>query len=213
MKRLIYETSVRDDVRLVLNYKGEYRAVLWFTVADDASLYMGPCIKNPTILKQGSVERTGGPLTIQYADGEPIDDAINASKLSFHGSGQINDGSSRRTFRTPLKNITKLDKLCDLLFMHPSKYDLATTLRAKDIVLDYPLDEDSPMVGQLRVAANYSERNLKLRTDVVVHQILACDYSELGLCLIWDLWNIRESPWPPYAYICWLASPPWPTAP
>ena len=50
--RTIIEADINDKFRLVVDHHGEMRALLWFRVSKDSSLYLGPCIENPSVIKR-----------------------------------------------------------------------------------------------------------------------------------------------------------------
>jgi hypothetical protein len=134
----------RSFVRVYLLHEDIRRSFYWFQSAPDGSIYFGS--SNTSTFNVGfsgvSQSSTDSLTTVTAErDGRAMTSAELKNKISFHGSGVVNDRSEtdgvRDRYRLrPLQNGTDSLPLVSLLLMHPERYPEATRrLRSSDLVI------------------------------------------------------------------------------
>ncbi len=178
--------------------------MFWYQIKKDGSIYLGPRLENVTSMRTGAKRTEHGSLTISYEEGQEIKDpALLKGKISFHASGVIH-GAGSRSFREPIRDISKQEELCRVLFAHPSTFDTITDIRKKDICLNYPHDEGSPLQAIFFIAPRASAS--LVRVNGAVYQInLLFPFSSLegvpDLLIQFILFHSSSGAWPPYTYL------------
>lgn len=208
----VYTPDLGDRLRILVEYAGTWRPILWIELAKDGSVYLGPRKIEITDLRHGAYSLNGEQVRVLYADGIEITDpeARKKAKLSFHASGVINAPMGRTT-RTPLRSLEGQELLCVALFQHPSQFDAISqdAVRKRDVCLRYPVDEQSPFWACLFVAP--TERVAPVIQSSVAYQLtLMFQYSSgpeiAALTLQVVLCHGPQGPWPPYTYVLFEAS-------
>ena len=198
-----------DRIRLLISYAGSWRALLWLKVGKDGSIYLAPRIENVTQVKRGGKEPEDGIVTIQYDEGEIVDDieTLKNPKLSFHASGLIRAGSERLK-GTSLRDLKEQILLCEILFEHPSKREPIDKIGDRDICMEYPVDEQMPLLGGLLVAPR--DRVSPATFEGAVHcSVVGLNYTGLqdvqDLFVQFALWHGLVGEWPPMTYMTYPA--------
>lgn len=193
-----------DRVRILIKYKGDWKAVFWFILSQDGSIYLAPRIKKPKIMKSGKSISNNGAITVNYSDGIEIP-SVKAPKFSFHGSGIINSADSRQ-YRNSIRDIKEQEALCSVLFQKLDRFDGISEekLKRKDICLNYPIEDNYPLFMHIFVAPTEKLQVVDMNTQR--HQVnLILQYKSIEkvgdisaqICLC----TPAEGPWPPYTYI------------
>ena len=204
----LFQPDPGDQIRIVLEYDGLWRAVFWFSVARDGSVYLGPRYVALDEIKRGEAKPVDGTLLrVDYGDGDAITDPedIKAAKLSIHASGVINAPGGRLSRRS-LRELSEQALLCSILFVHPSAFEPtnAASPRKRDIRLNYPINEDCPLWGHLYVAP---AGKLKIVTPTsAAHQVnLLFEYVRLDgvpdMVVQFVLGHGATGPWPLRSYL------------
>jgi hypothetical protein len=211
----IYEIRTREQVRIAVLYDGQWRTMLWFQVGKDGSVYAGPRLTNLTTVRWGSERPEGKPISIKYDDGEEVQDPeLNrkAAKISFHASGIIT-GFGERARRAPLRNVRGVTQLCMILFQHPSQYPIIDKIKnrpgARDICLQYPIEERSPLIGSLSVGPLHERQIVRharrMKEVCLVFEVIGVE-GGCDLLLQLSLSHGPRGPWPPYTYLVFSAT-------
>lgn len=207
----VYTPDLGDHLRILIEYAGTWRPILWIELAKDGSVYLGPRKIEVTELRHGAYGLNGEQIRVLYSDGTEITEpeARKKAKLSFHASGIINTPMGRTT-RTPLRLLKGQELLCVALFQHPSQFDAVSqnTVHKRDICLRYPVDEQSPFWACLFVAPR--ERVFPVMQSFVAYQLTlifqypsAPEIAALTLQVV--LCHGPQGPWPPYTYLLFEA--------
>jgi hypothetical protein len=203
----VWDLRVGQQVRVAIEYGASWRAVMWFEVGADASVYLGPRRTSVETLRSGAFPSESSTVHIDYRDGRDVVEPRawrNPTKLSFHGSGQINAGDARLDGDS-LRQLSEQRLLCVLLFEHPSRYEPLTAFRARDIRLPYPVHEGRPMYAQVYVAPAGEMRPVTTKDGD--HFNLVFDVSGVavagmqGLALQIVFTRANNAPWPPMTYV------------
>lgn len=206
----LFDPDPGDRIRLLVSYGGFWRALVWLNVAKDGSIYLGARIENVTEVKRGGTETKDGIVTIRYDEGEPVDDVEalkHNPKLSFHASGLIREGS-KSSKGTSLRDLKEQFVLCQILFEHPSKREPIDTIGNRDICMDYPVDEQRPLLGGLLVAplGKHSPANF---AGAFHCSSVGLTYTGLqdiqDLFVQFALWHGPEGNWPPMTYMTYVS--------
>lgn len=209
----LWEVSPQDRIRIVLRYQGSLYPIFWFKFGKDGSIYLGPRLTEISVLKLASKVSNEGTLSFKYAEGEevPLESVEDPIKISVHSSGVVHAGG-KQTWTDTLRGITKEQFLCFVLFRQISNYTQSDSVRKRDVVLDYPIDEERPLLGQLTVAPIGAEILVPPIFTNARHQLnllfncsgLEMDPSKIQLRLV--LWHGLKGPWPPYSCLIWRNS-------
>ena len=203
-----FEPNPNDRVRILLEYKGAWKALFWIKLAKDGSVYLGPRITNPKTIKSGkSVSDSKGNIRINYSDGQEIRDfsKANKTKISFHASGVINSFKERQ-IRSSLRDIQKQEQLCSVFFQHPERFDTISVenLQKRDICLKYPIEENYPIFMHIFIVPICNFKIADMGTDI--HQVnLVLQYRDISpigeIAVQLSLFAPSKGSWPPYTYI------------
>jgi len=202
-----------QKVRILLQYKTNYRSIFWFQVQNDGSFYFGPSHKPITSAFEGSQKVSGNKITIKYDDQTNRKilhpKKIKGGRISRHASGEIHSGS-RRSFIKPAENIQEPQLEFVFLFEHPLKYPIIpkTKFRNGDILLNYPLDEARPLVGWI-YASSKEHNKMIFFEDVKSQMNLRFTYSELEIQdMVWQIHLTQNSigPWPSKSWVIWRSN-------
>ena len=206
----IWEPKLGKTVRVTSTYKNKIFALIQVAVGKDGSIYIGKSGKK-NLLKVGWSIPYDGSVNIKYDEGTEISDpdAIKKAKISFKASGWVKTNVTEnglRSFKKSLRGITKSEWLCSILFQHPSKFEPLITIRKQDIVLNYPFDNNYPLVCNIGVAPlNYQSPPLIQDANFQVPVILCYKnlqgMSDIEVRLL--LYHKTEGSWPPYTYFFW----------
>ncbi len=204
----LYNPDAGDRLRIVIHYAGVWRAIFWFQLARDGSVYLGPRYVEITLLRYGAAEKMEGrQFHVSYSDGTEIADpeVCKRAKLSFHASGIINTPAGRLT-RGSLRTISEQQLLCSAVFQHLSTFEPIQegAVKKRDVCFRYPVDEGRPLWAHLYVASK--EKAQRVRTPSAVFQINSLfEYSGLDgvpdLLLQLVLGHGAAGPWPPQTYL------------
>jgi len=207
-----YDPKHGDRVRVLLEYQESMRAVIWFELSQDGSVYLGPRKVGLSELRHGVARRLDdGQLFISSADGEPIVDpeALKSAKLSFHGSGVVN-AAMGRMIREPIREIRDQQLMCFMVLQHPTQFAsiAKTSIRKTDVCLRFPIAEDRPLWAYFYVAPR--QKTSPAQLEDAAHQVaLLFEYDGLAnlqpLTLQVLLWHGPTGPWPMHTYVAWGA--------
>jgi hypothetical protein len=150
--RQLFEMSPGESLRVGILYKGVAHMLLWLKVGKDGSIYCRPRLGKDITIQKGKKIVTAEDSTFNYTDLSKEISWNENVKLSFHASGVIN-ASGERLFRNPIRNISERQQLCQILFVHPTKYRPVQNLRKNDIVINPPFNENSPLCGYISVSS------------------------------------------------------------
>lgn len=201
-----YEPSPRDHIRILIEYKGEWKPLFWFSVGKDGSIYLSP--RNKKIVKRGTSIAKEGMVSVDYSEGEVIQniDSKKNFKTSFHSSGIINSVDNR-VYREPLREIKEQQELCTILFQHPDKYESIemNKLKKRDICLRFPIEEQNPFMARISVAP--SDKTQNIIYEYAIYQVdLVLPFSNLTNCQDITIQIsihsvVGDGSWPPYTYL------------
>ena len=202
-----FDPEYRDTIRVIVNVDGSLRPIFWFSVGEDHSVYVGPRVTRPTIMKSGaSARRTEHGVRIDYSDGDVLDpsESTNPGKISFHQSGIVNASAGRSILDR--MNSTGGHLLAHLLFRHPRHFEEVPAIRKKDVVLNLNIEDDLPIFGRLvkiegRLAEAPRIAGSELQVDLTFEYAANGEKPELTLLL--TLYAKERGPWPPQNYIVW----------
>lgn len=199
----IYEAKVGDRIRFLFQYGHEVKALWWLQVLKDASLYTGPRVKDPSFVGEGSVTVGKEPVEVLYQDAIPTPATHrNRRHASFHGSGAANLGSLRH-YQATLRDLQEQVLVCAGLVAHPSTFDGVSHLRKRDILWDYPIDEERPVT--LMIYAAPITGFVPIHADADHQRIAVIEYPPegefKGLTVAFDCAHGAPGPWPPYSYV------------
>ena len=209
----LYEPDAGDRIRVCVLYGGSWRPLLWFELEKDGSLYLGPRLTKPSVLKRGAAAPKDGALSISYSEGEVVADSavLKNPKFSFHASG-LTHAAGQRLVREPIRGLREQKELCILLFQHPSSREpLSGPVRKRDVCLErYKVDESAPIHGMLFIAPDTCGRPVAMQ--LAEHQFnlffhftgLADGAPNLLLQLV--LGHGLRGPWPPATYVLFQAA-------
>ena len=201
----LFDPDPGDRIRLLINYEGFWRGLLWVKVGKDGSIYLAPRITNVISVKQGDKEPVDGEVIVKYDEGESVldDETLQNPKVSFHASGLIRAGG-KRLKGPPLRALTAQRMLCQVLFEHPANREPIAKIGKRDICLSYPVDEERPLACGVLIApsSNFSPASF----DSAAHcSIAGLKYSGLDdvpdMMLQLVLWHGPTGPWPPETYV------------
>lgn len=206
----IWEPKLGKPVRVTSTYKDKICPLIWVSVGKDGSIYIGkPGKKN--LLKVGRSIPKDGSVTIKYNEGTKISDsdAIKKAKISFHASGWVKTNVTKeglRYFKKSLRGITHSEWICSILFQHPSNSKPLEAIRKQDIILNYPFDDQCPLVCCIYVAPlEYSTppliKDANAQVPVVLWYKDLLGMSDIEITLLF--YHKTEGPWPPYTYFFW----------
>lgn len=206
MRLQLFEAIPGKTIRVLLRVGPDWRGVIWLQVKKDGSLYVSQRLSGPVSIKQGKSHAPTGSAKIGYGGGTPVTkpSVVANPKVSFHASGRVNLGD--QVLRcTPLTELTQLEKLCSVLFQHPTRYAIVPPkqVRKFDVCLTYPLEEACPLIGYLFVAPGPA---LVMPEDANAKytELLTFKYPglllEQGLLFVLMLMHGLEGPWPPESY-------------
>lgn len=206
----LWEVRPGNKIRILVNYNDALRPIFWFSLGKDGSVYLGHRYSDISILRKGSKISKDGSVTINYTEGDQIDPESldDPGKMSFHSSGAVNVLEDRSWMDT-LRGITEERTLCLALFKHPSAYESVRHIRKGDIVLNYPFDEERPMLGIITLQPATKNVLEPIRVEAARHQLnllFDCNGLEMvpaDIRLKLVLYHGPNGPWPPFAYLVW----------
>ena len=213
----VWEPKPGKKVRINFLYEKKYHPFVWIEIGKDGSIYLGrPGKRRAKYLRVDTVKSKDGVFKILYNKGKKITDPelLKRAKVSFHASGVVNASVTEKgwhSFIKPLRELNRRERLCCLLFQHPSQYKPIIKLPRKyDILLSYPFDEKCPLVCDVHVAPiEYSLsplviKEVKQQIQVILHYKNLTGISDLAIQMIfYHLYE--EGPWPPATYTVWRA--------
>lgn len=202
-----FDPSPGDRIRILVEYKGVWKALFWIKVAKDGSIYLGPRITAPKTIKKGkSIPDSNGFISISYSEGDEVDfiNQPNIPKASFHASGIINSLCGRSA-RSSLRNTQRQEQLCAVFFQHPDRFDEISLekLKKRDICLRYPIEDDYPLFMNIFVASKSKLELVDMGTEK--HQVnIVLTYEDLDgiddIAVQLCLFAPAKGAWPPYTY-------------
>lgn len=201
----LFTPSPGDRLRLLVNYKGFWRGLLWVKVARDGSIYLAPRITNVLSVKSGTKMPVDGSVTINYDEGDSVVDTetLRNPKVSFHASGLIRIGGER-LLGPSLRSLDSDRMLCQILFEHPSKRKPFEKLEKRDICLEYPIDEERPLICGVFVAPSkgFNPAVVENATHCAIAGLLYQGLTDVpDLMLQLALWHGPLGDWPPETYV------------
>jgi hypothetical protein len=208
IENAVFEPNPGDRIRILIEYKGTWRALFWVKVASDGSVYLGPRIKKPKTIKKGRSIANNGTISVNYSDGVEveIDKQPNKAKFSFHASGIINNLINERSIRSSLRDIQEQEHLCTILFYHPDKFEEISIekIKKRDICLRYPIEDDYPIMMNVFIAPTQKLQLVNMVTEkqqlniVLLYKNLQ-NISDMAVQL--SIFTPAKGPWPPYTYV------------
>lgn len=211
----IWEPKTGKSVRICSIYQDKIHALIWISIGIDGSIYLG----RPgaiSSLKVGESLISNGSFIVSRDEGTEISDSsfLKNAKISFHSSGCIKLNISEeglRYFRRSFVNPCKYDLVCTVLFQHPSAYKYIEITRKQDIVLNYPFDEECPLLCRIYVSP-IGCSNFPLVKDASYQMPLILQYRNLKTIYDLTIFDMEISLiffhksgglWPPYSYFLW----------
>ena len=201
-----YECSPGDTIRIVVKHDSHWRPMFWLHVKRDGSVYLGPRLTKVEEMIRGTSKLEDGKHTVRYDEGQQVTDREiieTKGKISFHASGVIHS-AGERAFRDSFRDLKEQQELCRVLFIHPKNFIQIEKIEAKDICLDYPVDDKHPIQALVFVAPLSKARIVHVQD--AVYQI-NCYLVYRGLQGTPDLlfqvvlFNGPEQPWPGYTTV------------
>lgn len=208
----VFSGEVGVVYRLALPFEGTWRRMLWFQVKEDASIYLGLCLKHLRWMRRGSKPFRNGQVTIGYDEGEPVTEAslIKNPKASFHGSGVIH-AAGEFSSTEPLRSIREQREVCRVLLQHPSTFPTIRVPRRHDICIGYEFDESRPLQG-IALAAPPDRARVILVRGARRQTTEWFEFNDLeavpGLVVQIVLGDGPEAPWPPGSLIFFQTEAP-----
>lgn len=209
----VYRPDHGDRIRILIEYAGSLRPILWMEFEKDGSLYLGPRKLRATELGQGRANRIDDQhVHISYNGIAPITDSdiIKKAKLSFHASGIISTPMGRHV-RPPLRGLSNQELLCVAAFEHPKQFSAVAidNVRKRDVCLRYPVDEDRPLWACLYVAP--SKNAIPVVHSTATYQatlmfVYPATTALVDTTLQVALCHGPEGPWPPYTFLVFSAN-------
>jgi hypothetical protein len=207
--------SPGESVRIGVNYKGNVYMLLWIKFSKDGSIYLMPRLGNNVSFRRGKKVLTNEDRKLMYEDlGEEIKAKSNL-KMSFHPSGVINAGDLR-TFRKPIRNISEWQELCQIMFIHPTKYRQIKKFKENDIILNPPINDEGPLCAYLSVANVPDHINIEDDSSLSIYRLMeGVDFQfHLGffvtgienvvdLFIQFSLYQGPKGPLPPATLVIW----------
>lgn len=211
----VYMPGYGDQIRVLIEYAGLLRPILWIEFEKDGSLYLGPRKTTVSEMGHGVAHRIDDEhVHVSYSDIAEIagTNLIKKAKLSFHASGIVN-APMGRYIRSPLHALNDQELLCVAVFEHPKQFEPVSVdkVRKRDVCLRYPVDETRPLWACLYIAP--LQKVAPVIHSSATHQITlmfmypsdstkAVHTLQLALC------HGPEGPWPPYTFLVFAASEP-----
>jgi len=155
-------------------------------------------------MRAGAKHTEHGVLTVLYEEGEEIKDpSLLKGKISFHSSGTIHS-AGERLFRDSIRNISKQEELCRVLFANPSTFNaIEGDPRKLDVCLRYPSDERCPLQAVCFIAPQKALHLVRIQ-DAAQQMNLFFPFSGLkgvpDIMLQLVLFHGSEMPRPSYTY-------------
>ena len=124
VKVRVYRVPARSAARILLNYDGAVRPLLWLYVGTDGSVYLGLSRPAGSVEYSGGEAHSAGEASLRYSDVNEISDPEFCKRihLSFHSSGVINVSGMRWQRVSWKKSLTVCQQLCLFVFEHPSHF-------------------------------------------------------------------------------------------
>ncbi len=194
-------------VRIILLYGNQGHFLYWFKLGKDGSIYFGPSYSPTTSQAVADSPDSGTSFTIGKDDLQPVTDPaqVKDSHVSVHTSGAINLGG-RRFYREHLRGLFEQERIASFIFEHPSSYPLPSRQgkNTADILLNYPIDETRPLLGELLLAPMGKERyvtspSAQFQVNIVV-QFAGCSDGLARSCQF-ALYHTNQSDWPQSTYV------------
>jgi len=209
----VYTPRTGDRVRLLIQYQGTWRALLWCLLDRSGNLYIRIPRQRIQEVREGRFIKRAGDTktTIKYAEGialtSPSD--LQNPKISFHETGTTKMGRQYLQ-RKPLSQLTAQEQLGIIAFEHPKAFDIVSEIRPRDICWNYRISEDQPLVGSLFVAPHNKVQ--LVRTPGASNQVTAMlQFTESGavgnVTLQIALYHGPQGPWPPMTYFVSWSNP------
>jgi hypothetical protein len=207
----VYPVPIRTPIRILLNYAGAARPLLWFSAGADGSVYLGLSRPAGSVGYGGDERNAAGEVRLEYSNVEWIDDPTFCKRIhvSFHSSGVINAGG-KRARRASWRNLTTSHQLCLFVLEHPSHFPPARGTRKQDFVLNYPVDEARPIHGKLFVNQVGTFVGLKhvVHQTGLIFNIRGLETSSMDVELVLGHGDLT-GPWPPHTIVgCRAGGPP-----
>ena len=187
------------------------RAVVWVEVSSDVSIYLGPRILNCDHMIIGRKTQKGGEVFVGYDEGTQITDPkiLNNNKVSFHGSGITRAGGGR-SFRTRLRDLRERQLLCYIILQHPTKFPILNKIEKYDICLNYPIEENSPIMCHVYVAPGENKLPPIIIRDAIYQASIILHYENIqaiggDLAVQFLFFHGAEGAWPSSTYFIWQA--------
>ena len=202
----LYSPEPGDRVRLLVSYGGAWRALLWLKVGKDGSIYVAPRITDVTTVKKGMKKTEQNQVTISYDEGDTVLDAetLKNPKLSFHASGLIRATGDRLRGHN-LRELEEQVELCQILFEHPRIREPIAEVRERDICLEYPIDDERPLIGSLLVAPSRRMNPPPVFADAIHCSSMGLRYTGLDemqdIVVLFALRHGLKGSWPPMTYV------------
>ena len=199
--------NAKDCIRLLIVYEGQARPIFWFSMGKDSSIFAGIRKTKINEIRIASKVVSGSAIRFEYNEGEVVaSDEQNPSKISIHASGIVYT-SIRPGFlfvQPALRELTGPQLLSVVAFEHPSKFEPVTSVRRRDVVLDYPISESSPLWMRMFATPGSSVQLTENEPNVVYRQtmLFRCLNRKPTATLIslqFDLCHGAHGPWPPYS--------------
>ena len=212
-----FELPAGDRVRLLFEYDGHYCPLFWFSVGKDASFYFGIRKRALTEAKKACVELDQSSLqtTIRYDQGSPIEPAngVLDTKISVHASGIVHTGMRpgiRFVREKMLRDLRDPTMICLAVFQHPREFECVKSIRKRDVLLKYPIDECSPFWVQVHASPDHVLPVLDTAsasyTSTLFFQCCGM-HCGIGLSITITICHGPILPWPPYSYVVFPPEP------
>jgi hypothetical protein len=210
----VYKVKHNKRHRVLVKYGENYKALIWFSISSDGSIYVGHCIENIEAAKIGVSKSINGSAFVDYDSGKDVDiEKIKpVTKVTIHASGCVHV-LGERCFRKSYRNIEQQDQLCSFLFDSPDGWQLLTSeeVKSTDIVCDYEVSKLHPFYLHAFVSP-LSKVEVVEYSDVRKQWRYVCECSGLpkndqDLAFQFYIGERNEAPWPPHPYFVIEATP------
>lgn len=203
-----WDLEPSKKVRVLLGEEDVLRPVFWIKLAKDASVYLSVRYENVLTAGEGeALTDSTGKTTIRYSElGRSPISSLKGGRASFHGSGVVNLGD-RRLRRPPLRDLSRQEVLCYILFERIDRFPIVADRRKRDIRLSYTMDPDRPLFARV-FAAPLGQAHIVPARDMTRQTHLVFDCAAANLSVRVEIGQGSSGIWPPASYIAVRASAP-----
>jgi hypothetical protein len=180
-QQIVSQPGIR--YRILISYENENKAILWFKLDRDGSLYLAPRYENKSEVRHGIETSEDNSVRIELSKGTEVEDqdARNAAKLSIHPSGTIN-APGGRFYREVLRGLSIQVLLCLVSFQHPRFFSAVSQAEANDVHVPYAIDEARPL---------WAKMFLSPKDRLIVHESPRADVQQN---LLFEYEEVMEMP-------------------